>query len=130
MRVAKFAAEHLAGGGRIDYLDIDTLLVHVHHPAFGAETELRSALETLHRLADGVEEAGRRHRVFAFFAGERLAFNQERAAAGFRCDTHFGRRRFVALIDVAFEYIVRFHQVSIYIGDFESVFHASSPNTT
>src|SRR5208337_2371602 len=101
-----------------------------HDAAFGAETELGGALEALHRLADGVEEAGRRHRVFAFFAGKGFPFNQERAAAGFGCDTHFGCGRFIAFVDVAFEYVVRFHQVSIYVGDFKSVFHGDAPNTS
>ena len=130
LRVVEFAAEHLAGRRRIHNLDVNALLVHVHDAAFGTEAELAGALESLHRLAHGVEEAGRRHRVFAFFAGEGFAFDQEGAAARFGRDTHFRRRGFVALVDVTLEYIVRFHQVSIYIGDFESIFHGNAPNTT
>ncbi len=129
LRVTKFAAQHLARGGRINDLDVDALLVHIEQATLGTEAELRGALETLHRLAHCVQETRRGHRILSLLARERLAFDQKGATARLGSNTHFWRLGLVTLVDISFEYVVRFHQVSIYINDLESVSHTRSPDS-
>jgi hypothetical protein len=89
--VAELASEHLSRNGGIDYLNVNALLVHVLEAAFGAEALFGGALEPTHRLAHGFEEGGRGHRIFSFFAGEGLAFDQKGAASRLGRDAHARR---------------------------------------